>query len=189
MANWQTNINVANVAARNVGGTFVEPPTGAYKVKITGTEMYEKEGRQSVKFQTVISEGEHAGIETRLFIGLDLTKVGNQRSWKTALLSCGYTAEQVDVGDIDISSDTFDGKSAYIYYKAKDANDATSQSDRQFITPDHFAKLATASAPAASAPALAAPAPLAAKAAVPAMNVAPPQPKGGSSALRSMLGK
>ena len=186
--NWQTNINVANVAARNVGGSFVEPATGAYKVKITGTEMYEKEGRQSVKFQTQIVGGDFDGTETRLFIGLDLTKVGNQRSWKTAMLSCGYTADQIDIGDITIGSDSFDGREAFIYYKAKDPNDATSQSDRQFITPQQFATLTGASeTPAKAAPAKAAT--VAKPAAAPAMNVAAPKPTGNAASIRNLLGK
>lgn len=184
---WNASINVANVAARNVGGGYAEPVTGPYKVKIVSTEMYEKEGRQSVKFQTQIVGGDYDGTETRLFIGLDLSKVGNQRSWKTAMLSCGYTADQIDVGDITIGADSFDGKEAFIYYKAKDANEATSQSDRQFITPQQFATLTGATeAPAPVAKAkIGAPA---AKAA-PTMNVtSAPKPSGNAASIRSMLG-
>lgn len=185
---WQTSINVANVAARNVGGGFAEPATGAYKVKITGTEMYEKEGRQSVKFQTQIVGGDFDGSETRLFIGLDLTKVGNQRSWKTAMLSCGYTADQIDVGDVTIGTDTFDGKEAFIYYKARDPNDATSQSDRQFITPQQYATLTGASeSPVKAAPV--AKAGLGAKPVAPAMNVTAPKPTGNAASIRNLLGK
>jgi hypothetical protein len=189
---WNASINVANVAARNVGGGYAEPETGPYKVKIVSTEMYEKEGRQSVKFQTAIVGGDFEGTETRLFIGLDLTKVGNQRSWKTAMLSCGYTAEQVDVGDIQIGADTFDGKEAYIYYKARDPNDATSQSDRQFITPQQFATLtgATAAPVAAASAKGKIGAPAAKPAAAPAMNVtSTPKPSGNAASIRNMLGK
>ncbi len=188
---WNASINVANVAARNVGGGYAEPVTGAYKVKIVSTEMYEKEGRQSVKFQTSIVGGDYDGTETRLFIGLDLSKVGNQRSWKTAMLSCGYTADQIDVGDITIGADSFDGKEACIYYKAKDPNDATSQSDRQFITPQQFATL-TGATEAPAAPAASAKAKLGAPAAkaAPAMNVtSAPKPSGNAASIRNMLGK
>lgn len=184
---WNASINVANVAARNVGGGYAEPETGAYKVKITGTELHEKEGRQSVKFQTQIMGGSFDGSETRIYIGLDLAKVGNQRSWKTALLSCGYDASQIDVGDLSISADTFDGKEAFIYYKAKDPNDSTSQPDKQFITPQQYATLTGATA-APAAPAASAKAKLGATSA-PSMTVTTPQPKGGAASIRNMLGK
>ena len=87
---WQIeNVDLKDVAARSGPGAYVEPVTGAYKVKITLTEAYQKEDRTSVKFQTVIAEGEYQGTEMRLFIGADLSKLGNLRSWKTAILSVG----------------------------------------------------------------------------------------------------
>ena len=155
MATWNMDVNLAGVAARAPGGTFVEPETGAYKVKITATEAYEKDGKSSVKFQTVIEGGDFAGTEVRLFLGADLSKLGNQRSWKTALLSAGYNAGAIEAGQINIGSKTFDGKTAYIYYKAKDPNDPTSQSNREFITPESYATLsgeAPAAAGASAAP-------------------------------------
>lgn len=171
MGNWQiTDVNLSGVEARQGPGNFVEPPTGYYKVKITGTESYQKEDKTSVKFQTVIADGEHAGVELRLFIGADLSKLGNLRSWKTALLSVGANA---DVNAI--RADMFEGKFAYIHFKAKDPNDQNSQSDKQFITPEAYASNTGAKA---SAPSLN----------TPAMNVAAPQP-GGSNKLRGMLQK
>jgi len=141
MATWNMEVNLAGVAARAPGGTFVEPATGAYKVKITATEAYEKDGKSSVKFQTVIDGGDFAGTEVRLFLGADLSKMGNQRSWKTALLSAGFNAGQIEAGNVQIGEKTFDGKTAYIYYKAKDPNDPTSQANREFITSESFTSL------------------------------------------------
>jgi len=168
MSNWQIdNVDLKDVAARSGPGGYVEPVTGAYKVKITGTEAYQKEDRTSVKFQCVIADGEYQGTEMRLFIGADLSKLGNLRSWKTALLSVGSTAE-VNT----IKADQFDNKVAYVYFKAKDPNDSNSQSDKQFITPEAYASL-TGSPKTATA------------STAPVMNVAP-QP-GGSNKLRGML--
>jgi len=170
MSNWQIdNVDLKDVAARSGPGGYVEPVTGPYKVKITGTEAYQKEDRTSVKFQCVVADGEYAGTEMRLFIGADLSKLGNLRSWKTALLSVGSSA---DVNTI--RADQFDNKVAYVYFKAKDPNDASSQSDKQFITPEAYASLTGSAKPAASA-----------TTAAPTMNVAP-QP-GGSNKLRGML--
>ena len=182
--NWSATVNVASVAARNVGGGFVEPTTGAYRVRITETEEYEKDGKKSVKFQTVLTEGEFAGSETRLFIGLDLSKDGNKRSWKTALLSVGIPAAEVDKGDVSIGADTFKDADAFIYYKAKNPDDATSQSDRQFITPEQFAKLTSESG--ASASTAAAPAAKSVAAASPAVSVSVPQPSSAAARLRGM---
>lgn len=179
---WQIeNVNLDGVAARTGPGAYVEPETGPYAVKITGTEAYEKEGKTSVKFQCVIDESEFAGSETRIFIGTDLSKVGNQRSWKTALLSVGQRAD----GTLNIAATQFDGKRAYIYYKAKDPNDASSQSERTFITPEAYQTL-KANAPGAPAPA-SAPAPATpAPAASGSASTAAPAPSGGGR-LRSLI--
>jgi hypothetical protein len=179
---WTATINVAAVAARNVGGGFVEPTTGAYKVRITETEQYEKDGKSSVKFQTVIADGEFSGSETRLFIGLDLSKDGNKRSWKTALLSIGIPAAEVDKGDVSIGADTFKDADAFIYYKAKNPDDATSQSDRQFITPEQYAKLTSGEAGGSKAAVAAAPV----SASVPSVAVSVPQPTSAAARLRGM---
>jgi len=182
--NWSATVNVASVAARNVGGGFTEPTTGAYRVRITETEEYEKDGKKSVKFQTVIAEGEFAGSETRLFIGLDLSKDGNKRSWKTALLSVGIPAAEVDKGDVSIGADTFKDADAFIYYKAKNPDDSTSQSDRQFITPEQFAKLTSEGG--ASASTAAAPAAKSVATASSAVSVSVPQPSSAAARLRGM---
>lgn len=180
--NWTLKANFAGVAERNVGGGYREPETGAYKVTITGTEQNEKEGRSSVKFQTVIKGGDFDGVETRLFLGTDLSKQGNLRSWKTAMLSVGYTPAQIEAGEVEFDSSTFEGKTAYIYYKAKDPNDATSQSDRQFITPEQHQRLVGQSSGSI--------APVAAGKlnGGPQMTASAPAPKSGN-ALRNMLGR
>jgi hypothetical protein len=173
---WQIeNVDLKDVAARSGPGGYVEPVTGAYKVKITGTEAYQKEDRTSVKFQCVIADGEYQGTEMRLFIGADLSKLGNLRSWKTALLSVGSSA---DVNTI--RADQFDNKVAYVYFKAKDPNDSNSQSDKQFITPEAYANLSGTATGAAKS--------IGGVSSTPAMNVAAPQP-GGSNKLRGMLQK
>lgn len=190
--NWSLNINVAGVQARQgVGGGYVEPVTGAYRVKITEAVLYKKDdGKSSVRFQTVFADGEFAGAEQRLYIGTDTTKTGNLRSWKTALLSAGYTSAQVETGAVDISGENFVGREAFVYYKAKDANDPTSQPDRQFITPEAFASFngeASTTAQAAKAQKVGQLGGASATTAAPAA-ASVPAPK-GSGALRAMLGK
>jgi hypothetical protein len=136
--NFRIEGNLAGVGVRT-GGQFVEPATGAYKVKVTEVLPYEKDGAvNSVRFQTVIVGGEFEGSEVRVFIGTDLAKPGNQKSWRTALISTGKSAAEVDRLS-GWGTEDFDGKTAFIYYKAKNPNDETSQADKYFITPDAYA--------------------------------------------------
>jgi hypothetical protein len=193
-------VNLSEVAARTgiPGQGGIDLPTGGYKVKVTEAGVYEKEpGRQSLRFLTVVTEGEFAGTEVKpgIYIGLDLSKPGNLRSLKTALMSCGYTAAQLEVGNINIDASTFMDREAFVYIKAKDANDPSSQGDKQFITPQAFAQLSgSAAGSIAATTTVAAPkaslgTPVAAPSlgGSPAMSVTAPKPSGGG--LRAMLGK
>ena len=190
---WSAAINVAGAKERGVAGQYVEPATGAYKVKVTGTELYEKDGRESVQVQTVIVGGEFDGVETRIYLGLDMEKGGNKRSWRGALLSIGFTDAELDAGEITIAAETLNGAEGFIYYVQKNPDDKTSQSERNFITPHQYAQLTAdvsptspaVNAPAARTVAARTAAPAAAPAAgVPAMNV--PQPTGAAARLRGM---
>lgn len=183
---WSKTINVAGAGVRGPGSGFQEPPTGAYKVKVIKTSPYEKDGQvASIRFDTQITEGDAAGTELRVFIGVDTDKAGNRTSWRTAMLSCGYAPAQIDAGAIEIGADTFDGRDAYLYFKARDPNDATSQSDRRFITPEAYASLVGDTATAAPTTTASAAKPAAST--VPAVNVA--TKPAGAGGLRAMLGK
>lgn len=180
---WNKTINVAGAGVRGVGATYTEPSTGAYKVKITKTEPHEKDGVvSSIRFSTSVVGTEFEGTDIRIFIGLDDTKEGNRKSWRTALLSAGYIPAQIDAGEVEMGPDTFESKIAYLYYKAKDANDATSQSDRRFITPEAYASLMGTVAETTDAPGK-----TATKSTVPSVTVA--AKPAGAGGLRAMLGK
>lgn len=182
-ANWSAVVNVAGVSERGTKGNFKEPETGAYKVRITGTEQYEKDGKQSVMFQTVIVGGDFDGSETRVYCGLDLSRPGNQRSWRAALASIGIDAATLDKGDLNVGADTFKDAEAFIYYERKErGEDGKSQSDRSFITPAQYASLTADSSPTAPAtrPVTAAKP----SASVPSMTV--PQPTNAAARLRGM---
>ena len=182
--NWSAVVNVSGVTERGVKGSgFKEPETGAYKVRITGTEEYEKNGNKSVMFQTVIVGGDFDGSETRVYCGLDLSRPGNQRSWRAALASIGIPATDLDKGDLSVGADTFKDAEAFIYYERKEPGpDGKSQSDRNFITPSQYASLTADASP--TAPATRPVATPAGKTAVPAMTV--PQPTGAAARLRGM---
>jgi hypothetical protein len=178
---WSTTLNLAGVAARNVGTGYSKPATGAYKVKIVAAEPNKNNDTgevKSVKFQTIITEGEYAGLEVRVYLGLDTSKPGNLRSWKTAMLSVGYQTSQIEAGDITISDELFVNKEAYVYFKAADGNTPESQDERQFITSVQYNDLNKSKVGST----------ISASASVPSMTVAAPKPSAGAG-LRNMLGK
>lgn len=180
------NVNLAGVPVRNTGGSggYAEPTTGAYKVKITNSDVYTKEGGDStsIRFQCVIADGDFAGTELRVYIGTDLTKVGLQRSWKTALLSAGMNGNLIENGNIGVlSADQFDGKMAYIYYKAKDVNAGIAYPSREFITPDAYAALHSETLAQRGSTNVAT------VTTTPVMNVAAAPQPGGSTKLRGMI--
>lgn len=130
-------VNLSGDTARNPGADFSKMPTGAYKVTITEVETH-KDGN-SKQIQTVVSDGEFSGAQQRVFIGIDFSKTGNRRSLRGALLSVGVPAAKLDAGDYGFSWDAqFKGKTGYIYFTAKDENDATSNAKREFITPEAY---------------------------------------------------
>lgn len=135
---WNLNANLAGVAVSD--GTYKPLPTGAYKVKIVSTEQYTKQetGNVSIKFQLSVIDGEHKGDECRIYIGTDLSKKGNMSNLKMALLSIGTNAAVLEQGSVNVSSKTFDGKTAFIFVKEKDATDPASRDDVRFITKDRF---------------------------------------------------
>lgn len=186
---WNLKATFSGVTARQgVGGSgFVQPTTGAYKVKITeAIKNIKEDGKESIRFQTVFIGGDFEGVEQRIYVGCDISKAGNLRSWKTALHSAGYSAAQLETGEIDLGPETFVGREAFVYYKAKDENDPTSQPDRQFITPESYASFHGEAVVVSNAAKSAVTGVVAGK--LGAVTAAAPKPS-ASGALKAMLGR
>lgn len=169
--------NFTDVDVRNPGPKGGRRPleTGAYKVKITGVTENIREGEMEAKsymVQTVVVGGDYDGSETRLYLGKDLQKQGNIRSWKAALLSIGTKPAALEGGSIRFDTDDLVNKTAYIYFKAKDENDPTSQPNREFITPESYNSITGNTGVTMKA----------------APTMAPAPAKGGSQ-LKNMLGR
>lgn len=169
-------VNLSGDTARNPGANFAKMPTGAYKVTIT--EVVTHENGNSKQVQTVVSDGEYTGAQQRVFLGLDFSKTGNRRSLRGALLSVGVPAAKLDAGDYGFNWETqFKGKTAYIYFTAKDENDANSQPKREFITPEAYQQHIKGSSSQGASEA------------GPSLNVGTvPQPSSSASKLRGMVG-
>lgn len=190
------NVNLTGAGERKGPSGAAIPVTGPYKVEIAEPKLYTKQGEaeaSSLLFDCTVQDGgEFDGYVAKIYIGLDFSKDGNRRGLRTALLSAGYTAEQIDGGDIDITPDLFVGKSAHIFIQAGDPNDKTAQTSKYFITPEGYERLKNnaaatdstvsvkttmvATKPAVSAPAV-----------TPAAAVAAKPKVGGG--LKAMLGK
>lgn len=138
---WEMEGNFSDVSARN-GAANVTPATGAYEVVIASAGPHKKEDGSvaSIVFDGSIVGGDFGGSTIKVWVGTDITKAGNKRSWKTALLSIGTPQSQVD-GPLRFNEATFKGKKAYLYFKAKEEGVENSQRESYFITPDAFASL------------------------------------------------
>lgn len=166
------------------GGGYKLPTEGVYKVEITDITPHEtqKDGAVSTTqcFQTKIAEGEFAGSELRIYLGIDFTKEGVRNQWYTALLSAGYSESDI-LANKNFRDEDFKGRHALIQFIP--AKDGSNNHRRNFITPASYQTLlakqnggAAVSQTVSTASAVS----------VPAMNVATPRPAGGG--LRGMLG-
>jgi hypothetical protein len=193
------NVNLTGAGERKGPSGAAIPVTGPYKVElVTEPKLYTKQGESdpsSLLFDcTVADGGEFDGYVAKIYIGLDFSKEGNRRGLRTALLSSGYSPDQIDGGEIEISPELFTGKSAHIFIQAGDPNDKTSQTSKYFITPEGYERLKAqaATAPAAGANTVtvtgtATMKPAAAPVVTPAAAVAAKPKVGGG--LKAMLGK
>ena len=149
---WELEGNFSDVSARNGAATQI-PVAGAYEVTISAAGPHKKEDGSiaSIVFDGTINSGDFAGSTIKVWVGTDLSKAGNKRSWKTALLSIGTPASQVD-GPLRFNEATFKGKKAFMYFKPKAENDANSQRESYFITPEAAASLTGTASNSASVP-------------------------------------
>jgi hypothetical protein len=198
---WSAVVNAAGVGIRNPGGEYKPLPQGAYRIKVTETKQHKSEkGGLSILVQTQVTEGAQAGEQARVYLGLDFSKDGVKKSWRAALLSIGFSADQIDAGDMQIGSGTFEGAQGFLFVKHRQKGEEV-EVNHDFITEQQYLtyteSLESTEAPVVStvveAPvksAIAAPAKATAKAEVPAVSVTVPTPAGGAAArLRGMTAK
>lgn len=180
-------VNLAGAGVQSATGGGGMLTTGAYRVQITAIEDHTAKGEtesKSYKVSAKVIDGEFAGNVQYLYLGKDFSKDGVRKQWRTLLLSCGYTAEQVDQKNLKLSDALFLNQPAAIYFKAKDPNDPTSQPDRRFIALSEYETLV---GDATVSNATIATSPVATQAAVPAMTMTPKP--AGAAGLRAMIGK
>jgi hypothetical protein len=190
-ANWSLRIPPLADAAI-IDPTRVGLPTGAYAVRIDSvTQKPAKEAgaMPSLQFDcTVIEGGEFQGRTVSLYAGTDLTKKGNQNTFKTILASCGARPESFNQ-QLDLGPASFQGRNAYIHVQAKPEG-SQEYDERRFVVVDVYQKVKANGNVAATAahPTTAGVPQLGAPAGIPAMGAGIPQPSNGVAGLGNALG-
>jgi hypothetical protein len=182
-------LNVAGVSAANGARRL---PSGFYKVTIESAsqETSQNTGRVSIKFGLKVCEGEYQGVVRTARMNVPQSDDDKVRAyWRTLLESVGYAQAALEQGSLEITQDTFNGKTAYIKFTEKDEA-AGIQYDkidfRTFGAWDEQRKMAVAAPGSAIGTGAAAPAN--ASLVAPPVNVAPvPATPVVSSAATSVL--
>lgn len=119
-------LNVSGVTAATGDNAL---PEGYYRAAVT--DMYvspEKPNRVVIKVR--VSEGANAGTMRTTGINMPTSPDDKVRAyWRALLESVGYTAAQLDNGQIMLGADAIVGRTAHIYYMPKD-EEAGVQYDR-----------------------------------------------------------
>jgi len=128
---------------------FVELPTSAYAVKLTGYDKKtDKNGKDGVIWNVVVDEGQYAGAPQSVYMSLDLSDDDARRktvnSWFTFFLSIGAPQDKLS-GKVRLDLDKYIGKRGYIWVQAapdgesKDGERAYSR--RNFIRPEAYERM------------------------------------------------
>jgi hypothetical protein len=136
---WEFNLNVSGVAAPT-GFKAMEVPEGYYKVMISDCYVNPERNANRVVFKVTISDGTFTGqIRTTGMNKPTGPDDGVRHYWRGALESCGYTAAQLDAGQIAIAPASFMNRPAFMYYAPKGHNG--SQWEKvEFLTDVDFAQ-------------------------------------------------
>lgn len=130
-----TGVNAASGGTRNL-------PDGFFPVKTTA--CYHKRSRPSdknptgidmIEFKVEVTEGDYTGLVRTLRINVP-TKADDvaRYFWRAALESHGFTAAQIDQGQVEITAALFIGKGAFLKYVAGD-RDAGRYDEANFLSP------------------------------------------------------
>lgn len=142
-------LNVSGVSAATGDNAL---PEGYYRAVVT--DMYvapEKPNRVVIKVR--VSEGANAGTLRTTGINMPTSPDDKVRAyWRALLESVGYTAAQLDNGQITLGADAIVGRTSHIYYMPKD-EEAGVQYDRvSFYPPATWADASANFQPGLKAP-------------------------------------
>jgi hypothetical protein len=173
---FQFNLNVAGIRAASGGGPDL--PEGFFMGSVTdafGTTA--STGRAQITFKVTVTDDAYKGTIRTTRLNVPQGADDNVRYyWRALLESLGYSAAQVDQGDIGVTREVLVGRTCHFFYKPGD-KDAGVWDEFQFLSPQDWTskKAAMAAAPStqsaigSTVPALGASAPIA-----PTVTVAAP---------------
>ena len=137
VANMETwfNANFAEVTPVTSGGA--QPEQGVYTVTIGDIEL--RPSKNNAQLKRAMIRFDVQGFKG--VIWLNNPYEGNSadknsfylRMWRSCLEACGYTADQLNSGEVQIGPDTIKGKSAQVYFIPSDGDEYP---DIRFVTPD-----------------------------------------------------
>lgn len=117
MGSWNLSLNVAGIAAYDPT-KFANVPTDIYEVEITGSEEKEKDGKKRIEFEVSHLAGTpYAGATHKVFMHLDLTKMGNKSRWRALMENIAKDPANLEKGEISVSAEKFQGKRVTVYIK------------------------------------------------------------------------
>ena len=180
---WDFNINVVGLQAPTGGAGPV--PEGYYAVVVTDMYVNPEKNAERVVIKLTISDGPFKGVVRTT--GLNKPKSADDKVryyWRGLAESVGYTAAQLDSGEVTFGIGTFKDRAGYVFYAPADEAADRKYDEVNFLPPAAWQEQkqnfeANPEARRPSAPAKKAAAPLgSAPAAAPAI-----QPATGGSAL------
>lgn len=173
---WSFDINVAGLTAPTGGRSL---PEGYYKGKVT--DMYlrpEDAGRVQIK--VTVQDGEFSGVVRTNGINIPKSAEDNvRRVWRGLAESCGYTAAQLDQGQLKFTPQVFLGRECYFFYSPKASEGGRSEYETFIFLPQaewtkqkaaYVPKAANVAAPVRKDIPMPAPAPMMAQPMAPTLN-------------------
>lgn len=146
---WEINVNLSGLQAPTGGAR--EVPQDYYKGEVT--DMYirpEKPGRAVIKL--LINEGPFSG--TVRTTGINIPKDPEDKVryyWRGFAESVGYDPSDLDKGEVNLSIDSFKGRTAHFFYTPKELS--TDGYDRvEFLPPADWTSRSAEFTPSEAAP-------------------------------------
>tara|TARA_Y100000310_G_scaffold338577_2_gene428590 strand:+ start:150 stop:791 length:642 start_codon:yes stop_codon:yes gene_type:complete len=120
---WDFEVNLSGLQApTGKGGNLL--PTGYYKVQLTDMYVNPEKNSGRVIIKATVAEGPYMGaIRTD---GLGIPKGDDDKVryyWRGLAESAGYTAAQLDAGQVRLGVNSFKGRTAYMHFVSKEDTD------------------------------------------------------------------
>ena len=116
---WRFSINLSGVAAPT-GRKNLEVPEGYYKVMVSDAYINPERNKNRVVFKLTVTEGPFTGAVRTTGMNMPTGAEDNVRHyWRGLAESTGYSATELDAGEIELGVDTFTNREGYIHFVPK----------------------------------------------------------------------